>query len=149
MQPISRYGFISGILLFLIYERSLNLLLSLNDVCLFILEMRENYYLGGFVVSIILTNLIVVGLYKTYLKSENHKLYGKRLLIGLALLVLTSLGLNYFLGTWGMREMDKSLQDVYYRYYDSKNIIYFINTTILLILYSYIFFKKEKVLSKL
>lgn len=149
MQPIARYGFISGILLFLIYERSLNLLLSLNDICLFTLEMKENYYLGGFVVSIILTNLIVVGLYKTYLKSENHKLYGKRLLVGLALLVLTSLGLNYFLGTLGMREMDKSVQDVYYRYYDSKNIIYFINTTILLILYSYILFKKEKVLTEL
>lgn len=149
MQSISRYSFISGILLVLIYERSLNLLLSLNDVSLFILEMKENYYVGGFVVSIILTNLIVVGLYKTYLKSKNHKLYGKKLLIGLALLVLTSLGLNYFLGTLGMREMDKSLQDVYYRYYGSKNIIYFINTAILLILYSYIFFKQEKVLSEL
>lgn len=77
------------------------------------------------------------------------ELFCKKLLIGLALLVLTSLGVNYFLGTLGMREMDKSLQDAYYRYYDSKNIIYFINTTILLILYSYIFFKKEKVLSEL
>lgn len=149
MSSISRYSFISGILLFLIYERSFNLLFLLNDVGLFIFEMRESYYIAGFALSILLTNLIAVGLYNTYLKSMSPKLFCKKLLIGLALLVLTSLGVNYFLGTLGMREMDKSLQDVYYRYYDSKNIIYFINTTILLILYSYIFFKKEKVLSEL
>ncbi|MDY0089012.1 MAG: hypothetical protein RBR78_01460 [Flavobacteriaceae bacterium] len=143
MEKLRQYSFFIGILLFLIYDKVFFTLLSLNDIYLFTFKGNETLYIIGFIVSIILANVILVSLYKVFIKSEKHNLFIIRLLFILALIVVLFLWTNYYLGYLGRTEVAKHLQDIFFKYYDYKNTIYFINSSILLILYGWYFYKKK------
>lgn len=143
MEKLRQYSFFTGALLFLIYDKVFFTLLSLNDIYLFVFKGNETLYIIGFIVSIILANVILVSLYKVFINSEKHNLFIIRLLFILALIVVLFLWTNYYLGYLGRAEVVKHLQDIFFKYYDYKNTIYFINSSVLLILYGWYFFKRK------
>lgn len=143
MEKLRQYSFFTGALLFLIYDKVFFTLLSLNDIYLFVFKGNETLYIIGFIVSIILANVILVSLYKVFINSEKHNLFIIRLLFILALIVVLFLWTNYYLGYLGRAEVVKHLQDIFFKYYDYKNTIYFINSSILLILYGWYFYQKK------
>lgn len=143
MEKTRQYSFFTGALLFLIYDKVFFTLLSLNDIYLFVFKGNESLYITGFIVSIILANIILVNLYNLFLKSNKHNLFIIRLLFILAFIVVLFLWTNYFLGYLGKSEVDEHLQDIFFKYYNYKNTIYFINSSVLLILYGWYFFKRK------
>lgn len=144
MEKSRQSNFFIGVLLFLIYDKGFFALFSLNDIYLFVFKGNETLYIMGFIISIILANIILVSLYKLFMKSEKHSLFIIRLLSILVFIMILFLGANYYLGYLGRSDVAKHLQDIFFKYYHYKNTIYFINSSVLLILYGWCFFKKVK-----
>ncbi|MDO5637494.1 MAG: hypothetical protein Q4G18_09625, partial [Myroides sp.] len=85
----------------------------------------------------ILTNIVIVSLYRSFIKLEVYKRYIVRLIAILLVGGITFLWTNYYLGYLGKSEVEQELQNIFNKYYDYKNSIYFLNTIILVILYGY------------
>jgi|SRR5690606_4013180 len=137
MKKKCNYSLFIGVLLFLIYEKCFFVLFSLNDIFLLSFKGNETLYIIGLILTIILNNTVIVSLHKSFAKLETYNLYIVKLLVILILVVIMFLWTNYYLGYLGKSEVEQELQNIFFKYYDYKNTIYFINTTILIILYGY------------
>ena len=135
MKESNYYNFIIGVLLFIFYEKSFYFIHSLNELLLFSIKSSETLYIIGFIISIVITDVLIAFLYKVYFKNDRYKRCVLQLLIVVVIVVLLSFGANYYLGYFGRIGVDKRLQDIFYKYYDYKDVVYLINTTVLIALY--------------
>jgi len=143
MKKLHPFSFLVGILLVLIYDKILFTILSLNDIFLFVFKGNETLYIIGFIIGVIITNIVLVRLYKLFIKSEKQNLFTIMLLFILVFTVILFFGTNYYLGYLGKSEVDIHLQDIFFKYYNYKNTAYFVNTIVLLILYVWHFFRQH------
>jgi len=137
MKNQRNYSFFIGVILFLIYEKCFFVLFSLNEIALFQFKGTETLYIMGLILTIILTNTVIISLYRSFIKLEIYKTYIVRLIAILLVGVIIFLWTNYYLGYLSKSEIGQDLQNIFFKYYDYKNTIYFINTTILVVLYGY------------
>lgn len=138
MKNQQNYSLFIGIILFIIYEKCFFILFSLNEIFLFQFKGTETLYIIGFALTIILANTVIINLYKSFIRLKTHnKAYTVRLITILLLGIIFYLGANYYLGYLGSNGIEQDIQNVFLKYYGYKNTIYFINTTILVVLYGY------------
>ena len=145
MKNKSNLSLFVGIILFLIYERSFYILFSLNEIFLFQFKVAEALYVVGLVVTVILTNLVAITLYQSFIRSKVDKGYIQRLIAILLLCVVIPFCENYYLGILGRSGVEQESQDIFFKYYNYTGVIYFVNTAILMSVYGiYILKKKNK-----
>lgn len=138
MKNQRNYSFFIGVILFLIYEKCFFVLFSLNEISLFQFKGTETLYIIGLILTIILTNTVIISLYRSFIRLKTHnKAYTVRLITILLLGIIFYLGANYYLGYLGSNGIEQDIQNVFLKYYGYKNTIYFINTTILIVVYGF------------
>lgn len=78
-QKSSRSLFV-GALLFLIYERCFYLLFALNEITFLHFKGTEDSYVTGLILALIIINVVVFCLYKSFVKYIAFKIYVLKLI---------------------------------------------------------------------
>ena len=137
MKNLQYRSFLMGIIVYLMYSNVFEVLLSLNDVLLFNFQSNERTYIFGLVASLILTNGILFLLYTFFVKTDIRNTKIITAVITLSGIILISMGINYYLAHFDyssiVLEKNKSL-DIYREYYETRSIIYFSNTFLVMVI---------------
>lgn len=143
MEGKSNHSFFIGVLLLLIYERCFYLFFALNEIVFLHFKGTETSYVTGAVLALIIINVVVFGLYKSFVRYNVFKTYVFKLVLAILMIIGMNALSNYCLGYLGASGIEAEGRKLYFKYYGYKSVAFLVNTTILLIFFGY-YIKNKK-----